>query len=440
MISSSTEIQQLDAALEGLDAEEAVVELIHYAAHLPASDLFFRYLEASVSISARYLGLLKPLTRVTLDRGKHLINAVKANAGMDLAQKHRPLDGRWVCTVEDGRKMDLRISTIPSLYGEAMAIRLLDRSVGFLELSHLGLRQQEHNDLIRWLRYPSGLILITGPTGAGKTTTAYACLHHLNDGTLKIHTIEDPVEYTVAGVCQSQVNPRMHLDFPELLRGVLRQSPDVIKIGEIRDPITAATAVRAANSGSLVLATLHAPTAPAAVDSMLALDVHPHFLATSLLGVVAQRLVRTLCEQCKTPVELSGARHLFAGVRPWLAPGESEQLYAPFGCECCHHDGYAARTGVFEMLRASSDVRQFVFEGRSTRDIHDKAREEGMLNLRDSALIKVAQGVTSTEEVVRAIPAEQFLWHEHIRRPVAPQLETCDTSGQPLDRHGTDDM
>jgi len=323
--------------------------------------------------------------------------------------------------------MDLRISTIPSLYGEAMAIRLLDRSVGRLELSHLGLRQEDHDDLIDWLRYPSGLILITGPTGAGKTTTTYACLHYLNDGTREINTIEDPIEYAVPGVCQSQVNPRIHLDFPELLRGVLRQSPDVIKIGEIRDPVTAATAVRAANSGSLVLATLHAPTAPAAVDSMLALGVHPHFLATSLLGVLAQRLVRTLCNECKTPVALPGATHLFAGLQPWLAPGEGEQVYSPFGCEHCHHEGYAARTGVFEMLRASGDIRQMVFESRSTREIHDKACEEGMLNLRDAALIKVAQGITSTDEVVRTIPAEQLLWHEHIQRPPTLHLEARET-------------
>jgi type II secretory ATPase GspE/PulE/Tfp pilus assembly ATPase PilB-like protein len=437
MISSPKEIE---AALDGLRADEAVIELVRNAAHLPASDLFFRQVEGGVAISARYLGLLRPVTQVTSGRGRHLINAVKANAGMDLAQRHRPLDGRWICTLEDEKKMDLRVSTIPSLYGEAMAIRLLDRSVGLLELSHLGLRQQDHDDLIDWLRCPSGLLLITGPTGAGKTTTTYACLHHLNDGSLEIHTIEDPIEYSIPGVCQSQVNPKIHLDFPELLRGVLRQSPDVIKIGEIRDPITAATAVRAANSGSLVLATLHAPTAPAAIDSMLALGVHPHFLATCLLGVVAQRLVRTLCDKCKTPVEMTGAPHLFDGVKPWLAPGEGQQVYTPFGCEHCHHEGYAARTGVFEMLRPSADIRQFVFEGRSTREIHDKAREDGMLNLRDSALIKVAQGITTTEEVVRAIPEEQLFWHEHVRRPraVPSETETIDEqSGDGSEPQGT---
>ena len=383
--------------IRDLDADDAALALIRYAANLPASDLFFTTTEDQVTISVRYLGVLVPLPGVFNDRGTHLINAVKANAGMDLAQKYRPQDGRWACVLDDGRRLDLRISTVPTLFGEAMSIRLLDESVGLLELSSLGFRQKEYDDLLSWLRSPSGLILITGPTGAGKTTTAYACLHHLNDGTQRISTIEDPIECVLKGICQSQVDPRRHLDFPELLRGVLRQSPDVIKIGEIRDPVTAATAVRAASSGSLVFATLHSPTAAAAIDSMLALGVHPHFLATCLLGVLAQRLVRTLCDTCKSLVEVSGATRVFDDVKPWLEPGEGAKLFSAYGCEDCHQQGYAGQTGVFEVLRASDMIRQFVFEGRSTREIHDKAVDEGMVTLRDAALLKAAQGITSAE-------------------------------------------
>ena len=402
--------------IRDLDAEDAVLALIRYAAGLPASDLFFTTTEEQVTLAVRHLGVLLPLPSVLNARGTHLINAVKANAGMDLAQRYRPQDGRWACTLDDGRRLDLRISTVPTLNGEALSIRLLDGRMGFLELSSLGFRQKEHDDLLAWLRSPSGLILITGPTGAGKTTTAYACLHHLNDGTRRISTIEDPIECVLKGVCQSQVDPRRHLDFPELLRGVLRQSPDVIKIGEIRDSVTAATAVRAASSGSLVFATLHAPTAAAAIDSMLALGVHPHFLATCLLGVLAQRLVRTLCGNCKSLVELSGATRVFDDIKPWLELDEGKELFAPYGCEDCHHQGYSGQTGVFEILKASDMIRQYVFEGRSTREIHDKAVDEGMLTLRESALLKAAQGITSAEEIVRTIPVEHMRRHETIVR------------------------
>lgn len=409
--------------IRDLDADDAVLALIRYAAQLPASDLFLTTIEDQVTLAVRHLGVLAPLPGVFNQRGTHLINSVKAQAGMELAQRYRPQDGRWACELDDGRRLDLRISTIPTLYGEAMSIRLLDGCVGLLAMSSLGLHQRQYDDVISWLRSPSGLILITGPTGAGKTTTAYACLHHLNNGTRRINTIEDPIEYVLEGVCQSQVDLRRHLDFPELLRGVLRQSPDVIKIGEIRDPITAATAVRAANSGSLVFATLHAPTAAAAIDSMLALGVHPHFLATCLRGVLAQRLVRTLCANCKSPVDLSGATSIFDDVKSWLRPGEGEELFAAHGCGDCHQQGYVGQIGVFEVLAASEGIRQYVFEGRSTREIHDKAVEEGMLGLREAALLDVARGVTSVEEVVRCIPTEHIRRHESITRGPMPAVD-----------------
>ncbi len=255
---------------------------------------------------------------------------------------------------------------------------------------------------------PSGLILVTGPTGAGKTTTLYACIQRLNDGTRKINTIEDPVEYALEGVRQSQVNLRMELDFPELLRSVLRQAPDVIMVGEIRDPLTAETAVRAANSGHLVFATLHAPTAPGAVDSMLAMGVHPHFLASSLLGIVAQRLVRTLCPKCKTAVDISESPQTFEEVRSGLTPDQGRAIYIGRGCAECHAEGYSGRTGIFEVLRVSKEVRRMIAEGRTVREIGEQAVKEGMLDVRRAALLKVAEGQTSTEEMMRAIPAEQL--------------------------------
>jgi type II secretory ATPase GspE/PulE/Tfp pilus assembly ATPase PilB-like protein len=275
-----------------------------------------------------------------------------------------------------------------------------------LRLEELGMLRKEFNDLIGLLNSPSGLILVTGPTGAGKTTTLYACLNYLNNGQRKINTIEDPIEYAIEGVRQSQVNPRLELDFPDLLRGILRQAPDIIMIGEIRDPITAETAVRAANSGHLVLATLHAPIAAGAIQNMFSLGVHPHFLASSLRGIVAQRLLRTLCPHCKVGFDLSMAPHTFEEVQRWLEPGEGTQLFAAQGCARCLKTGYAARTGVFEVLTNTKDFRKLIMDKQPTQVMRNQAIDEGIIDIRQSALLAVARGQTTSEEVLRVIPAE----------------------------------
>ncbi len=259
---------------------------------------------------------------------------------------------------------------------------------------------------------PSGLILITGPTGAGKTSTLYSSLLRIQSaagGTRKINTIEDPVEYAIEGLRQSQVNPLIGLGFADLLRSILRQSLDVIMIGEVRDSETAETAIRAANSGVLVFATLHAPSAPAAVQSMRSLGGHAYFLASSLRGVVAQRLVRTLCPNCRTSFDLSDAPHTFDEVRPMLGGGEGNKLFAASGCPACGMSGYAGRTGLFELMPIGSGIRELIAEGRPAREIREKAVAQGMLEFRQAALLKVARGQTSTEEVFRVIPSENLL-------------------------------
>jgi type II secretory ATPase GspE/PulE/Tfp pilus assembly ATPase PilB-like protein len=278
-----------------------------------------------------------------------------------------------------------------------------------MDLAKLGFHRQNLDELMSLLARPSGLILVTGPAGAGKTTSLYAALAHLNDGTRKINTIEDPVEYVIPGVRQAQINPKIGLGFPELLSGVLRQAPDVIMVGEIRDPVTAETAVRAANTGHLVFATLHAPVAAGAIDAMLALGIVPHFLATSLIGIVSQRLVRKLCAHCKVSFDLSGAPETFDDIRGMLKPGQGELIHSAPGCEHCFQEGYSDRTGVAEVLRVTKEIRQLIFEHRSARQIRDEALRQGMLDLRRSALLKVAQGITSTEELIRVIPTEHLL-------------------------------
>jgi type II secretory ATPase GspE/PulE/Tfp pilus assembly ATPase PilB-like protein len=386
--------------------EEAVGRLIDHAARLQVSDLFFTANENHVAVSARHLGVPRLLTILPLDLGRRCLAHIKASAGMDVTERRRPLDGRWVRQPKDGAKLDLRISTLPTLHGEDVALRLLVRGAQRLGLDDLGLLRRDYNLLYSLLNSPSGLILVTGPTGSGKTTTLYAGLTYLNNGERKINTIEDPIEYAVEGVRQSQVNLRLDVDFPDLLRGVLRQAPDVIMVGEIRDPITAQTAVRAANSGHLVLATLHAPVAAGAIQSMLSLDVHPHFLSSSLRGVVAQRLIRSLCPACKMSFDISMAPHTFDEVKQWLEPGEGQALYAAKGCNDCHQTGYTNRTGVFEVLTVSREIRKLIFEKQTTQTIRQKAIDEGMIEFKQAALLKVARGQTSAEEVLRVVPTE----------------------------------
>jgi type II secretory ATPase GspE/PulE/Tfp pilus assembly ATPase PilB-like protein len=322
------------------------------------------------------------------------------------AMQRRPLDGRWLLPRAGKSTLDIRISTIPTLHGEDVTLRLLDRESRLLGLEQLGLLRRDFNHLLALLNNPGGLIVVTGPTGSGKTTTLYACLRHLNNGVRKINTIEDPIEYAVAGLRQSQVNPRLDVGFAELLRAALRQAPDVIMIGEVRDPLTAETAVRAANSGHLVLATLHAPLAAGAVDSLLNLGVPPPFLAGSLLGVVSQRLVRTLCAECKTSFPIDNSPHSFDEVRRYLEPGQGERLYGPLGCAGCRLLGYSGRSGVFEVLSVTPAIRQLILAKAPVPALNQKAVEEGMVPFRLAALLKVALGETSIEEVFRAIPLE----------------------------------
>ena len=350
--------------IKDLSPPEAADAIILQAFDLHASDLYIMSEEDETAIAVRRLGTVQSIAKITRDQGRQIMSVIKAKAGMDIAEHRRPLDGRLIYH-QGETKFDLRINCIPTLFGEDMSCRLLQRSTNRLDLDQLGMSHTEQGHLRAMLNSPSGLILVTGPTSAGKTTTLYACLESLNDGTRKINTLEDPVEYSVSGIRQSQVDHKLGIDFAILLRNVLRQAPDVIMIGEIRDEETAQIAVRAANSGHLVLATLHAPVAAGAVQSLLALGSHPFFLASCLLGVVAQRLIRTLCPHCRQRFDISSAPDTFAEIKPLLGPGEDgTALYGPGGCQQCFQVGYADQTGLFEIMPMNQQLRHMIVEGR----------------------------------------------------------------------------
>jgi type II secretory ATPase GspE/PulE/Tfp pilus assembly ATPase PilB-like protein len=389
------------SGLEELTPPAAVGHLIDHAVEVGASDLFLSAEEHACSVSVRHLGIVRRIGRLTPEHGRHCVAHLRAEAAMDVAEHRKPHDGRLAHRTLPGKVVDLRVCSLPTLYGEDVSVRILDRTTSLLNLDTLGLMPADHERLARLLSYPGGLILVTGPTGSGKTTTLYACLQHLNDGLRRIHTIEDPIEYALSDIHQSQPNARLGLHFPDLLRGIIRQGPDVIMIGEIRDAETAQTAVTAANSGHLVLATLHAPIAAGGVASMLAHGTAPHFLASSLIGIVSQRLVRTFCPECRFPVEGE-----FVDNADGNPDQPAAQKYAALGCSACFHTGFGARTALFEVLEVSRAIRELIQAREPAQAIEAQAYREGMAGFQRATQSLVARGMTDFAEVKRCIPPD----------------------------------
>ena len=409
---SSQSSQMIDVAM--LPADQAVPKLIDHAVSMGCSDLFLVANDQHTAVLARHLGIIRPISVLPPELAKRSISHIKAAAGMDVTQTRRPMDGRWIYRKEGSAGVDLRISVIPTLYGEDFAMRLLTRGAKLFSIDNLGMAREQYGAYLSIVSSPSGLVLITGPTGSGKTATLYASLIRLNDGKRKINTIEDPIEYAIEGLRQSQINSMVNppLGFGELLRSVLRQSPDIIMIGEIRDEETARTAVHAANSGMLVFATLHAPSAPARSNRCEVWACRRISWGHRFAAWSAQRLVRTLCPRCKVGFDLSDAPHTFDDVRPWLSADEGRMLFAPKGCPECNLSGYAARSGIFEVMPISKDMRELISSGALPRDIRGEAIKEKMPEFRQTAMLKVARGETSTEEVFRVIPTEHLMMED----------------------------
>ena len=382
-----------------------VPALLDYAAAIRASDLYFYANEADFEFAVRHMGIVRRLGSVPAEVGRRCLLYVKTLSGINISERRRPLEGRCLFGRPGATPLDLRISTIPTLYGEDCTIRILDQAKALLSIDQLGMHSYKFAQVSQLLSSPSGLILVTGPTESGKTTTLYSGLAYLNTGTRKINTIEEPIEYSLAGIRQSQAAATGDPAFDVLLRGVLRQAPDVIMIGEIREEETAATAVRAANTGHLVLSTLHAPVASAAVHSLFRLGVAPSALSHALLGVISQRLVRTLCPLCKVMYPFPASK-AFDGIKKYLPADPTISLYGPQGCPSCYMTGFSGRTGLFEVMMVTPGVRALLAAGASVAAVRNKAVAEGMMEFRHAALIKVASGLTSLEEVTRVLPIE----------------------------------
>ncbi|ABP77832.1 general secretion pathway protein E [Stutzerimonas stutzeri A1501] len=403
LASLADQIQETEDLLEQED-DAPIIRLINAilgeAIAENASDIHIETFEKRLVIRFRVDGILREVVQPKRELAALLVSRIKVMAKLDIAEKRIPQDGRISLRV-GGREVDIRVSTLPSANGERVVLRLLDKQAGRLTLRHLGMNEQDRRQLEQAVKKPHGIILVTGPTGSGKTTTLYAALTTLNDRTRNILTVEDPIEYHLEGIGQTQVNTKVDMTFARGLRAILRQDPDVVMVGEIRDQETADMAVQASLTGHLVLSTLHTNSAIGAVTRLVDMGVEPFLISSSLLGVLAQRLVRVLCNDCKRAYIADAAECELLGV----SPAEAPTLYHAEGCEQCRGLGYRGRTGIYELVLFDDTLRTMVHTRASEQDMLRHARELGP-SIREDGLRKVREGVTTIEEVLRVTREE----------------------------------
>ena len=360
-----------------------------------ASDIHIEPFETRSVVRLRIDGTLRDLIEPARALHAAIVSRIKIMAQLDIAEKRLPQDGRIALRVA-GKPIDVRVSTIPTGHGERVVLRLLDKQAGRLDLSRLGMDEATLAQVDALIRAPHGIILVTGPTGSGKTTTLYAALSRLDPKALNIMTVEDPIEYDLDGISQTQINTRIEMSFARALRTILRQDPDVVMIGEIRDLETAQIAVQASLTGHLVFATLHTNDAVSAVTRLVDMGVEPFLLASSMIGVGAQRLVRRLCVECRKPFTPEPAQLRDLGFTPTQGT-----FYAPQGCPACNHTGYKGRTGIYELLVVDDDLRRLIHDRASEQALRAHGLSNGARSLRDDGMRLAAEGVISLEEVVR---------------------------------------
>lgn len=371
-----------------------VNSIISQAAKMRASDIHIEPFESILRIRYRIDGELQEIVSPSRAAHSALVTRIKIMGKMDIAEKRIPQDGR-VETDIDGREIDLRISSLPTVYGEKVVIRLLDRSNFLTSKSNLGMTEKNMELYNKIIMNPNGIILVTGPTGSGKSTTLYATLKELNKDNINIITVEDPVEYKLNGINQVQVNPKAGLTFANGLRSILRQDPDIIMIGEIRDSETAEIAVRAAITGHLVLSTVHTNDAPSTLTRLVDMGIEPYLVSNSLVGVISQRLVRKICANCKEPYFMDEREAEFFGLH-------SDQIvYRGAGCDLCNHTGYKGRMAVHEVMPVTKEIRAMINNRKSVDDIRDLAYSSGVDSLKENCKRLVLEGKTTVEEMIK---------------------------------------
>ena len=362
------------------------------------SDIHFEPYERFYRIRYRLDGQLMEIAQPPLAIKDKMASRIKVISKLDISEKRVPQDGRMKLVLSKSRAIDFRVSTLPTLYGEKLVLRILDAAGVKLGIEALGYEPEQQQLLMNAIKRPYGMILVTGPTGSGKTVSLYTCLNLLNQPGTNISTAEDPAEIQLAGVNQVNLNEKAGLNFATALRAFLRQDPDIIMVGEIRDLETADIAVKASQTGHLVLSTLHTNDAPATLMRLLNMGVAPFNIASSVILITAQRLGRKLCAQCKRPEDIPPEALLQAGFVEEDLDG-SWQAFGPTGCDACKGTGYKGRIGIYEVMPISDEMRQLIMRSANALDIADQSQKEGVKNLRQSGLIKVKQGVTSLEEV-----------------------------------------
>ncbi|MBC7803873.1 MAG: type II secretion system ATPase GspE [Candidatus Parcubacteria bacterium] len=394
-------VQEMPKVEDLLDSENdaPIIRMINVlltqALRQRASDIHIEPYETRSAVRFRLDGTLQTVAEPHRALHAAMLSRIKIMANLDIAEKRLPQDGRISLRLA-GRQVDVRVATLPTGFGERAVLRLLDKEGGKLELTALGMEDGSLARIDHLIHQPHGIVLVTGPTGAGKTTTLYAALSRIDSLGLNIMTVEDPIEYELDGVSQTQVNPRIDMTFARALRSILRHDPDVIMIGEIRDLETAQIAVQASLTGHLVLATLHTNDAVSATTRLVDMGVEPYLLSSSLLGVLAQRLVRKLCPACRVPYHPGAADIAELG-----GQYAGEALFGPGGCAACTGTGYAGRTGIYELLVVDDEAKRLIHEGATEHLLRTHVISKGMRGLRQDGLRWVLSGVTSLAEVVR---------------------------------------
>ncbi len=390
------------------DVDEAPIirlvdSIITDAVKAKASDIHIEPYEEELRVRYRVDGVCETVSRHPKHLQSPVISRIKILAGLDISEKRKPQDGR-IMTRAGSKEIDMRVSTLPAINGESVVCRILDKVEGLVSLSRLGFSGEDSDRFQRIIKRPNGIFLVTGPTGSGKTTTLYAALKELNRPDVKIITAENPVEYHLKGINQVQVKHSIGLDFARILRSMLRQAPNIILVGEIRDEETASIAIQAALTGHLVFSTLHTNDAPSAVTRLIDMGVKPFLVSTSLVAALAQRLLRVLCNHCKAPYQPTAPELMTIGLSEEQAAGS--QIYAPVGCKHCAHNGYSGRIAIFELMEMDNALREATFNDASHLDLRRQAVSGGMSPLRADGARKVLEGVTSIEEVLRVVSQE----------------------------------